>query len=265
MRSALLSVAFVVALSGCYPDADGCLYEQCRADAAARRKVREEQDLERAREIQAAENCKRAEADPARAAPDYLHQCRAARWARSGVYCSDSRIGDRLVEVACEVPARDGAPPDFRTAYEKILQRAAYSALSAGKPYVVFAGEEPMQMKFRDSVTPVSCRQRNPGLYAAASIFAAAGSAGPAASTNCRTMGSMTTCDTTVRQPAPMPQPTYDCTGGDQTSTAVGATLRERYELIDASELAARSDPNLPPVRRPWDAHTVAATFSGLN
>ena len=48
-------------------------------------------------------------------------------------------------------------------------------------------------------------------------------------------------------------------------STPVGATLRETYELIDASEVPARSDPNLPPVRRPWDAHFIAEMFAGIN
>lgn len=264
-RGAIPAVAVgAIVVAGCYhAGADGCQTDQCRADVAA---IRGREAIENSRRKAAAERfeaCRRAEADP-KAPPAYVHDCRAERWRLSGIYCTDNRLNDRLVQVTCELPAWSGTP-DFGTGLEKSLQSAAFAALSAGRTYLILAGEDPLEGHFQNSTTPVQCEQKDRGRYAAAQFFSAMAASGPDATTTCRQQfGGATTCDTKVRQQPPMPQPQFECYGGDQISNLTSTTARQRFELLTDEEAAGRMDPNLPLDRRPWSARWVAQTFSDM-
>jgi hypothetical protein len=239
----------------------GCFDTNARAheyEAQVRR-----QDEQREAEARAAAACRSAEADP-KADPKYVHQCVVTRWAYSRIDCTDVRLSEKIVQVTCQLPIWPGLQPDFYTATEKAIQHAAYAALAAGKPYFIGAGADPVVGHYRNSTTPVTCDVKNRGLYAAAAVFASAGSS-PGVQTNCSTFGNMTNCNSTGSfAPRPIPQPQYECTGGQATSDLVGAGTSDRYELLTPEEAAARNDPDLPAGRRPFSARAIAQLFSGM-
>jgi hypothetical protein len=217
---------------------------------------------QRAAQYQAAvAACRAAEADP-KAPADYVARCRAARWRDSGVMCFDEKLGERAVRITCTLSVL-GRAPDFDTAYEKTVQHAAYAALSSGKTHMILVGQEPITEAVQNSTTPVTCKQRHPGLYA---LAAAANANQPDATTNCQRgvawFSNQINCTTRYREP--MPPPRFDCTGGEQTSTPISFTTRDTYELLTADEAAQRNNPALPAGRRPWSAQFIAQTFAGL-
>ncbi|HVT07876.1 MAG TPA: hypothetical protein VHO67_10480 [Polyangia bacterium] len=174
------------------------------------------------------------------------------------------RLSENIVQVTCQLPVGPGAAPDFYTATEKAIQHAAFATLAAGKSYFIGAGEDPVAARYRTSNVPVTCNVKNRGLYAAASLFAAAGSSS-GVQTTCSTSGNTTNCSSSGSlETRPRPEPQYECTGGETTSDLVGATTSDRYELLTPEEAAARNDPDLPPARRPFSARAIAQLFAGL-
>jgi len=173
-------------------------------------------------------------------------------------------ISERVVQVSCELPA-SGGQPDFNTGAEKNFQRAAFATVAAGKAYFIAYGEDPMSARYRNWTTPVSCEQKNAGLYAAAAIFRSASGNGMNATTSCHSSLGTTRCDTQIHgPPPPLPPPQIACTGGQPMSDLVSVTTVMRYEVLTAEEAAGRNHPGLPLSRRPQEAELYLRLYSGL-
>jgi len=158
----LALLALAACVSACATtDADGCPNEQCRAKLNAVKARLADEDAARAHETAVAEACARAEARPAGVDPAYVRSCHLKRWQQSGIVCIDKRIGERVIEVTCEVPVR-GGPPDLATASEMIQKRAAVAALAAGHAYLVLAGEEQPVVNFANAARYASCEATGP-------------------------------------------------------------------------------------------------------
>lgn len=129
---------------------------------------------------------------------------------------------------------------------------------------MILYGQEPITEAVQNSTTPVTCAQRHPALYALAAGLAAGQ---PDATTNCQRgvgfFSGQVNCTTNYRRP--LPEPRFDCSGGEQVATPVSATTRDTYELLTDDEAKARNDPALPAMRRPWSARFIATVYAGLH
>jgi hypothetical protein len=159
----MVLLALAASLTSCATtsDADGCPNEQCREKLAATKARLDAEDAVRARQTAAAEACARAEARPAGVDPAYVRDCRLKRWQQSGIRCTDSRVGERLIQVVCDVPTR-GGPPDFATASEMSQKRAATATLAAGHTYLIMAGEDQPVVNYASVSRSVACQSAGP-------------------------------------------------------------------------------------------------------
>jgi hypothetical protein len=161
-RRSWLGALLLLALTSCATsDSEGCANDQCRAEVHATKARLAREEEQRARQTAASEACAHAEARPAGVDPAYVHGCRVKRWQQSGIICHDDRVGDKLIEITCDVPAVVG-PPDLVTASEMMQKRAAAVTLAAGRTFLVLAGEDPPFMNFRNTARYASCESTGP-------------------------------------------------------------------------------------------------------
>jgi hypothetical protein len=235
-HQALAAAALLSTLSGCATtDADGCATDDCRTQVAETKARWNREDQARAREAAAQRSCASADANPAAAPPGFVRQCHLTRWQQSGIACSDVRVTEQLLEVTCEVPIR-GSAPDLATAAEMIQRRAATATLAAGRTHMMIASDETPIVRYASGGTAaVTCPQQ----IGLAPVF------GPVAVVGLG--GGNSTC--------------YATSLG---ASAVGVTVRRRFELLSESDAAARTTRDLPPERQPQSARQINEAYAGF-
>lgn len=163
--------------------------------------------------------------------------------------CLDSRFAN-VVQVSCRSFSDQKWYLDYLS--DLVIRKAAESTLAAGKTY--FSKLEFKVLRVETSA-PV-CRQEvaNKWAYALVAGMHAAVTSNETATTDCTTYGHSTSCKTKLPEPTrPLPEPNMKtvCEGGGEF---YWMDTEESYEMLTDEEARLRSDPLIPPGKRPLNA-----------
>ena len=173
--------------------------------------------------------------------------------------CNETRTRE-IIRVTCRAYSSKKHHTDMLL--DRILRMAAEATLAAGKTHFSSLGFEVLQVQ---NTEPICHQERERNTPAAVGALLQAIGQGMSSqnesTTDCSFRGDRAHCTTTNPPPRPVQVPPpvrYKtvCEGGGELQWIDSA---EFFEVLDTAQAAARSDPLIPPAKRPIEARAVLA------
>jgi hypothetical protein len=170
--------------------------------------------------------------------------------------CSETRSGE-TISVTCR--AYEISPSYNAALFSLIYRMAAESTLAAGKSHFASLGGRVLQIQSTQPVCHEEQEHRFASALAAGMQSYADSMASQDSTTDCSFAGNQAHCRTTsppprpVRDPPPARYKTV-CEGGGVLQSIDSVA---HFEMLDATQAAARRDPLIPLAKRPIEARAV--------